>query len=46
MDIEEALTIYKSLSPAQRYYIKHREEKKKKALDRYWAKIYEQKRRA
>ena len=46
MEIEEALTIYKSLTPAQRYYLRYREEKKKKALDRYWTKIYEQKRRA
>jgi hypothetical protein len=43
MDFKEAVEIFKSLTPAQRYYIRHREEKKRKALERYWEKLYEQK---
>jgi hypothetical protein len=36
MDLDSAKEIYKSLTPAQRYYIRHKEEKKEKAIQYYW----------
>jgi hypothetical protein len=38
MDPVELKKIYDALTPAQRYYIKNRERKKRLALERYYAK--------
>ncbi len=38
MDPYTLKVIYDRMSPAQRYYLKHRDEKRRAALERYHAK--------